>query len=611
MIPPPPDTTEIWTYTLYSPFLPIMKKFFGGSSKDDQKGDKHESDEGKIPEDKRSSTRKLSTSSKTNAAEEFTEEEQKIQEKIIRKMDRKERRRPLAHPTEFPIEIGAESAAYVHYALSHLDKHYNLLVGMSFAYAIAYLGWTHWSWMVIVMLFVILREFRKYRKDSHKLRRRIELRHQDALITTRAEGSLWLNDFLHRMLPMIKKTLTDTSMQSIKQNIENYMTNSKPPGLDTIEVTEIEFGEATPRLLETVTFNLATDFQTEFDLSYESNFKMSLVIKLGSKLMSVPFPIQIKNIKLIGRMRLTITFCDKMPFLEVVTIAFKSPPQIDMDIKPLGGIDIMDINSLKLMLTQTIQNVLIGLLVLPERLVVQLQGEKREMKKETPTALGGSTHSEPSKLSLAGTVHTLGKMTNFITNTKDKAALAKCNGTIHLKIHKGVNLPAADSNGLSDPYLVATIGELKVKTKNKKKTLDPVWEEELHVKAALFEGATLDFEIFDWNQFDNHTSLGVAQLDLTPYLTRDNVNHPHEITLPLTLRDMMAKDNIDRGTIYLAVVIQPDPFADIPMKSKEVNAPTLEVTGADGEEGPGDPRALGNNKSRSFRERLGLKKQKD
>jgi len=542
--------------------------------------------------------------------------------KVIRKIDRRERRNPISHPTEFPVEPGSESAMFVRNSLRQLDAHQTLLIGMTIAYFVAHFGWTHWAWMVLTLGYVLMREVRKQNKERNKLRRKIEINHQAALITTSAEGSLWVNDFVRRMLPQIKKTLTDSTMQSIKSSIENYMHTSKPAGLESIEVTDIEFGEATPRLLDTVTFNLRTDFQTEFDLNYDSNFRMNILVKVGGKFMALPVPILVKNVKLYGRMRLIIHFCDTMPFLEVVTVAFKSPPVIDLDIKPLKGVlDIMDIGSLQYLLQQTIQNVLIKLMVLPNRLTIPLQGKA---KSAPPTP---KTEPEEERKAKGGFMDM-----SFLSKSKDTNPKApKPNGTIHIKVHNAENLTSADSNGKSDPYVLILVGDSKAKTKPKKKTLDPVWEEDFSLKAYLTDGAKLDIEIFDWNQFESHSSLGIVLLDLTPYLTPENLHKPHKLALPLTLRDMKAKD-VNRGTLHLEINIAPDPFADFGKKKDESSqpaslrqsgqnnlnksgqqqlavpvTPVLNVNGEVHEDSATD-KQFGATKSRSFKGMLGFKK---
>ena len=63
-------------------------------------------------------------------------------------------------------------------------------------------------------------------------------------------------------------------------------------------------------------------------------------------------------------------------------------------------------------------------------------------------------------------------------------------------VKKATNLPAADGNGLSDPYVRMMLDEKKKKTHTQKKTLSPTWNEKhewLHVRLLHSAGAPSSF----------------------------------------------------------------------------------------------------------------------
>lgn len=71
---------------------------------------------------------------------------------------------------------------------------------------------------------------------------------------------------------------------------------------------------------------------------------------------------------------------------------------------------------------------------------------------------------------------------------------------IELLLKSGHGLLAADKNGKSDPYVVATLGKLKCKSKVIKKTLDPVWNEVLTLEGVdenSLVDATLRLKCYD------------------------------------------------------------------------------------------------------------------
>ena len=59
-------------------------------------------------------------------------------------------------------------------------------------------------------------------------------------------------------------------------------------------------------------------------------------------------------------------------------------------------------------------------------------------------------------------------------------------GAVLVTVKKASDLPAADGNGLSDPYVRLTLDERKQKTSIQRRTLTPTWNEKkewMHVSA--------------------------------------------------------------------------------------------------------------------------------
>lgn len=71
---------------------------------------------------------------------------------------------------------------------------------------------------------------------------------------------------------------------------------------------------------------------------------------------------------------------------------------------------------------------------------------------------------------------------------------------IQLHLKSGHGLLAADRNGLSDPYIVATLGNVKRKSTVIKETLDPVWDEVLTLRGNdenVLRDAKLRLDCYD------------------------------------------------------------------------------------------------------------------
>lgn len=108
--------------------------------------------------------------------------------------------------------------------------------------------------------------------------------------------------------------------------------------------------------------------------------------------------------------------------------------------------------------------------------------------------------------------------------------------SLHLRIEKGNDLVAADSGGTSDPYVVVTRlipgktpgeGQKLGKTKVVKKTVNPVWNDELVIPAHVGESYVLS--CFDKDVLkDDSLGFAVLGLDqLVPY------NTPKQLVLKL------------------------------------------------------------------------------
>ena len=74
------------------------------------------------------------------------------------------------------------------------------------------------------------------------------------------------------------------------------------------------------------------------------------------------------------------------------------------------------------------------------------------------------------------------KITDFAERTQAKrptVADLEAEGTLFVQLLRGNGLLAADANGFSDPYVKLSLGEQKQRSKTMKKTLNPVWTNEV------------------------------------------------------------------------------------------------------------------------------------
>ena len=119
-------------------------------------------------------------------------------------------------------------------------------------------------------------------------------------------------------------------------------------------------------------------------------------------------------------------------------------------------------------------------------------------------------------------------------------------GSLRIELQRATNLKSADSNGLSDPYVVLSFLGKKFKSKVVPKSLNPHWNESF----PLFNGTLGELtskpcllEVFDRDRFTRDESLGKAPVDLTH--VREREEQDLEVALPT------------QGVVYLHVTWSP------------------------------------------------------
>lgn len=119
-------------------------------------------------------------------------------------------------------------------------------------------------------------------------------------------------------------------------------------------------------------------------------------------------------------------------------------------------------------------------------------------------------------------------------------------GMLRIEVHDGADLPAADRNGYSDPYVKFQLnGKQVYKTETQKKTLHPSWNESFEVAVNSRTAAKFSLECFDWDRTDSDDLLGGSAIDLT----RLTPFQAEEVHLPLDGKS---------GTIRLKLLFKPD-----------------------------------------------------
>eukprot|EP01103_Thecamoeba_quadrilineata_P002310 TRINITY_DN12286_c0_g1_i1.p1 TRINITY_DN12286_c0_g1~~TRINITY_DN12286_c0_g1_i1.p1 ORF type:complete len:996 (-),score=232.04 TRINITY_DN12286_c0_g1_i1:187-3174(-) len=86
-------------------------------------------------------------------------------------------------------------------------------------------------------------------------------------------------------------------------------------------------------------------------------------------------------------------------------------------------------------------------------------------------------------------------------------------GTLLVKVIEARDLAARDANGLSDPYVVLSLGKQNFKTKVVKKNLNPIYNIE-YVFEVSSKDISLKVEMRDWDKVGTHLFMGLVEIGL-------------------------------------------------------------------------------------------------
>ena len=119
----------------------------------------------------------------------------------------------------------------------------------------------------------------------------------------------------------------------------------------------------------------------------------------------------------------------------------------------------------------------------------------------------------------------IGLMESYITESDDFCC------EVEMKAVRGTNLPSADFNGLSDPYVVLTYKAQRKMTRVISCTLNPVWNESLLINTTSFD-AVINITCYDHDFDSSDDLLGTAKFSLYDHPEILD-GQPHEYVIKL------------------------------------------------------------------------------
>ncbi|XP_022724984.1 protein C2-DOMAIN ABA-RELATED 7-like [Durio zibethinus] len=89
-------------------------------------------------------------------------------------------------------------------------------------------------------------------------------------------------------------------------------------------------------------------------------------------------------------------------------------------------------------------------------------------------------------------------------------------GLLRIIVRRGINLAVRDTVS-SDPYVVITMGQQKLKTHVVKKNCNPEWNDEL-ILSIKDPNVPINLAVYDKDMFTLDDQMGDAEIDIKPYI---------------------------------------------------------------------------------------------
>lgn len=103
------------------------------------------------------------------------------------------------------------------------------------------------------------------------------------------------------------------------------------------------------------------------------DFRLVITVVLGGKHTNVKLPLLASRFQIHGRVRIVCQLTDRWPWLGNMWITFRETPHNDITIKPLKGVDLMDVPGISQWLKKTLSvSVFEQTMVLPHRIHIPM-----------------------------------------------------------------------------------------------------------------------------------------------------------------------------------------------------------------------------------------------
>lgn len=347
-------------------------------------------------------------------------------------------------------------------------------------FAVASVLWLFGAWNVSIawiLLLVSIYIFEEYRSRVRKRKRRnfrqildesnfskIKTFQIPRMHLSENENAMWLNEIINRLWPsiegMTRQILTETVEPQIQKNL--------PTPLKSLHFDKMELGHKPPVIQNIKSYSgrsvdKPSEFIMDVDLFYNGNAQFKITVK--------NMKMGISDLQIYGRLRIILKpLLSNETLVGGVTVFFLKRPKIDFNLTNL--LNVLDFPGLKKTLLGVVDDVIAGLMVLPNRIAIPLAASVDASDLQYPVPEGllrvrliGARDLVKSDLSLIG-------------------------------------------KGCPDPYAIVEVGAQTFCTVTRKNDSNPAWEETFEAFVDNSEGQELDVCLFDHDIASKDTKIG-------------------------------------------------------------------------------------------------------
>jgi len=273
----------------------------------------------------------------------------------------------------------------------------------------------------------------------------------------------WLNYILQKAWPTAEPLIGEIVMDSVNGVLDDVIANVglSNLGFDAIKITEFSLGTEAPRLMEmcpstdtdpnVIKFTctakyepLDTDKISKYDIESGEKRASNICLSIKPQLIPKYIPTKVTDILFVGKLLFIITTMETFPYVKKVEFTFVEQPNIKWELKPLGGMDVMNIPGLDAGIGKIVQMVISSIALEPTRIAIDVEDMLKSMTLDQPI------------------------------------------GLLKLNIYEGKELKNNSKLGTDDPYAQFSInGNVLAKTNPVSNDLNPTWN---HVEYIIVSG---------------------------------------------------------------------------------------------------------------------------